>query len=164
MSFQPEDLEESGDELTYKIAFAEQWLRNPHNTFEAAMQVCQGRTLEALQMSQAWMFDSEVLQLKEELVAKYGEEHFLPSKSDMLHSIYRRANQDHTANEDFVKLMKLAADMRGMLQEKTAVAINNITNNKVMMVPVFVDASGKVASDDSWEQSLIAQQQRLVAQ
>ena len=164
MSFNREDLEDSNDELTYKVAFAEQWLRNPHNSFEAAMKVCRGRTVEALQMAQAWMYDDQVLQLKDELVAKYGEEHFLPSKAEMLHSIYRRSNDPATANEDFVKLMKLAADMRGMLQDKTSVAINNITNNKVMMVPVFVDSAGKIASDDSWEQSLIEQQQRLVAQ
>lgn len=160
-----EDFEaQQDDELELKIKFADAWLRNPNNAFEAALTVTKGEPSKALCMSSDWIYDNEVLQLKAELVEKYGEEYFLPSKAAMLQDIYTRARKT-PQNDDYVKLMKLAADMRGMLSDKSNVNINTtITQNKVMIVPTFVDSAGKLLDDNAWEQKLIQQQQRLVAQ
>lgn len=152
------------DELEVKIKFADAWLRNPNNAFEAALTVTRGEPSKALLMSSAWIYDDEVLQLKGELVEKFGEEHFLPSKTAMLQDILTRARKT-PQDDDYVKLMKLAADMRGMLSDKSNVNINTtITQNKVMIVPTFVDSFGKPLDDTTWEQNLIQQQQRLVQQ
>lgn len=149
-------------EFDLKVMFADAWLRNPNNAFEAALSIVKGDPSKALRISSSWIYDDEVLQLKLELVEKFGEEYFLPSKSEMLQDIYSRAKKT-PLDEDYVKLMKLAADMRGMLSDKSTVNIStNITQNKVMVVPTFVDSSGKLLDDNAWEKSLIEQQQRLV--
>lgn len=160
-----EDFEPQHDnELDVKIQFADAWLRNPNNAFEAALTVTKGDPCEALRISSAYIYDDQVLQLKAELIEKFGEEHFLPSKVAMLQDILTRAKKT-PQDDDYVKLMKLAADMRGMLSDKSTVNVSTTINqNKVMIVPTFVDASGKLLDDHAWEQNLIQQQQRLVQQ
>lgn len=162
------ELSEADDErlreIELKTLFANAWLKTPRNPFEAANSICNGNGSQAVHMATMWVYDAEVLDIKKQLLTEHGEEYFLPSKVEMLHDILDRARTTH-ADDDFVKLMKLAADMRGMLSDKTSINVNNnVVNNKVMMVPVFMNSKGNVADDSEWERGLIEQQQRLVEQ
>lgn len=150
------------NEQRLKLAFAEAWLRNPKNAYAAAMQVTRNDCFTALQIADNWIWDSEVLQFKEALLDEHGEEHFLPSKFEMIRDVLDRA--DRCLNDDsYVKHMKLAADMRGFI-EKPGVTINNNTqtNNRVMLIPVGqLNDDGTVNALD-WEKKAIQQQQDLV--
>lgn len=145
-----------------KKAFAESWLRNPTNAFAAALEVTNNDPVAATQIANSWVGDQEVREFKEALIAEYGEEYFLPSKASMLHDILDRARRCPHA-DDYAKLMKLAADMRGFI-EKPGVTVNNnttYTTNKVMQIPVFVNNAGQPIDDHEWERQLIANQERL---
>lgn len=136
-----------------KRLFAEAWLREPKNPFAAAMSICGGDASVAMQMSQAFVHDAEVSKLKTELIAQRGEEAFLPSKAEMFGEVWHRAKESQR-DDDFVKLAKLAADIRGFLNKEVANQ-TNIVNNRVLVLPA-------PKSEDDWEKGCIEQQQALV--
>ena len=143
------------EELQAKMQFADAMLRNPEQPYKAALEVSEGDAEIAMKITMHWTNDKQVLRFKKDLIKKHGEEHFLPSKTSMLWKIYSRAERT-PRDEDFVKLMKLAADMQGMIEKPGVTVNNNLTTNKVMVVPKL---SG---SDDDWQNALLNQQERLV--
>jgi hypothetical protein len=152
-------------ESILKKAFAEAWLHNPTNAFAAALEITGNDPAAALEISSAWSHDPEVKRLKAELIEQHGQEAFLPTKHEILHDIYSRA-RTCPHNDDYVKMMRLAADMRGQI-EKPGITINNnnsVTTNKVMQVPVFINNTGYPVDDDEWEQRLIENQEALTRQ
>lgn len=149
------------NEQKLKRAFAEAWLRNPNNMYAGAMELTRNDPFMATRLCDQFLFDEEVKAYKRELIDEHGEEHFLPTKTDMLHQIMDRAIG--ATEEGFVKMMKLAADMRGFI-EKPGVTINNnsLTNNRVMVVPVGRLNDDGTVDANQWEQSAIEQQQALI--
>jgi len=148
-------------EQQLKLKFAEAWLRNPNNAFAAALSIAKNNSFIAMKMVDNWIFDDEVENFKSQLLDEYGEEHFLPSKSQMVREIYDRATAS-IDDDSYGRLMKLAAEMRGMI-EKPGLTINNNhqTNNRVMVIPVGrLMENGQVDADD-WEHTAITQQQAL---
>ena len=147
---------------TLKSNFANAWLRNPNNVFEAALSVCNGNVSKAMALSMQGIHDPEILAIKQELKNAHGEEYFLPTKYEICHDILHRAK--HTQfNDDYVKLIELQAKLRGQISTGTNVQINNSLDNRVMSIPVFVDARGNKLDDEAWEEKLLEQQERLVA-
>lgn len=149
-------------ETEIKTKFAEAWLRSPDNAYAAALKVCKGDSLLALRMSQAWVNDLEVDQIKEELVARHGEDYFLPSRASMIHDILGRAKVCGF-DDDYVKLMRLAADMRGFVEKPGVTITNNVTTNKVMVVPMRVGSNGQSIDSYEWERQLVEQQNTLIS-
>lgn len=148
------------EELKYQ--FAEEWLRNPDNPFQAALNITNGNGQLSLKIADSWIRDPEVKAMKKQLIAKYGEDHFLPSQTSMLFDILNRA-RNCPMDEDYVKLMRLAADIRGMIQKPGVTINNNVTTNKVMVVPIRVGNDGQTVDSHEWERQLISQQQTLTA-
>jgi len=156
-----EQLEEK--ELQLKWDYAEALLRNPNNPFQAALHVTFGNTIAALTLVDRWRRCPQLEMMKRSLVAEQGEDAFLPSEAEMLRDVLRRAHESYD-NDQYVKLMALAFDVRGMTskaKQGPSVVVNNV-NNKTMNIPVMVNANGEKLSDDDWEKSLMLQQQRLV--
>jgi hypothetical protein len=149
-------------ESELKKKFAERCLFNPNNKFAAALECTKGNPQQAMRMLEHWLYDDEVKQYEADLIAERGEEAFLPSKSSMVHRLMNRIDNPGCTDDDFCKLMKLAADMRGFIEKPGVTVNNNITTNKVMNIPVFIGNNGLPASMNEWEQQLIAQQQTLV--
>lgn len=149
------------DEQRLKRKFAEAWLRNPTNAYAAALSVTKNDTFLAIRLADAWVWDDEVVAIKEELIAEHGEEHFLPTKCQMVRQVLERAK--YASEDGFHKMMKLAADMRGFI-EKPGLTINNNTqtNNRVMLIPMGKMTEQGTVDMDSWEQSAIEQQQSLI--
>lgn len=151
-------------EQQLKMAFAEAWLRNPRNAYAAALTLTGKDTFAAMQIADKWVLDAEVKHFKEQLIDEHGEEHFLPSKSEMIRDVLYRA-ESSPVDDSYVKLMKLAADMRGFI-EKPGLTINNNTqtNNRVMVVPVGrLNDDGTIDSHE-WEQRAVEQQHVLTQQ
>lgn len=150
------------DEQRLKLQFAEEWLRNPSNVFAAALAATRNNPQLALQIADAWTFDDEVLAMKKQLVKENGEEAFLPSPTSMVHDILDRA-RDCFDNDHYVKLVRLAADIRGMIQKPGVTINNSVTTNKVMVIPVRVGNDGNTIDSHEWERQLIQQQTGLFA-
>jgi hypothetical protein len=149
------------DEQKLKLKFAEAWLRNPNNAYAAALSVAKNNPFLATQICDKFLNDSEVEAFKKSLIDDLGEEHFLPSKCEMIREVYDRA-KICLVDESYVKLMKLAADMRGFI-EKPGITVNNLTqtNNRVMMIPSFPTNQNGVVDADYWESVAIGQQKSI---
>lgn len=151
-------------ETALKWKYAEELLRNPDNPFAAAMIVTHNNRQAAMLMLDQWTYAGDVAQMKEHLLTENGEEHYLPSEAQMVGEVIARARKCHD-DSDYVKLMALAFDVRGMNSKAKAgpsVVVNNQTNNRIMQIPVMLGPAGTIASDDEWERGLMEQQQRLV--
>jgi hypothetical protein len=153
-------------ETAIKWRFAEALLRQPNNPFKAAMQVTFGDTVAALSLMDVCLQSIEIAKMKAHLVEELGEEAFLPSESEMVRDVLDRAEAS-LDDDTYCRLMGLAFDVRGMTAKAKAgpsvLIQNNQTNNKIMNVPVMINAQGGQASDAEWEQGLIRQQEKLTA-
>ena len=149
------------DEQQAKRMFAYEWLKDPRNSYAAALKVTQRDIFAAMQIVNNWCHDPEVIQFKLDLVQEHGEEHFLPSKLEMVRDVIDRA-RDTLCPDAFGKLYKLAADMRGFIEKPGVTINNNTSNNKVMVMPVGrLNRDGSV-NEEVWEQAAIEQQNPTV--
>ena len=113
-----------------------------------------------MQIVNNWCYDPEVIEFKEQLNQEYGEEHFLPSKFQMVRDLIDRARNNPFA--DFEKSYKLAADILGFIQKPGVTVNTSITNNKVMVVPVGRLNDNGTVNEDDWESKAISQQKLTV--
>ena len=159
-----DEMIQTDDETSLKWRFAEELLRNPNDPFRAAMNIVYDDTVAALTLMDRCLQSTEIAQMKAQLVEELGEDEFLPSEGQIIRDILTRAERTND-DGDYVKLMSLVLDARGMTSKakaSTSVVVNNTTNNQTMHVPVMVNSNGKELSDDEWEASLIEQQENLI--
>lgn len=149
-------------EQAIKLQFAEAWLRQPDNAYAAALTIVEDR-FQAFRMAEILVKDPEVKEIKKQLIEEYGEEHFLPTKSDMVRQIFQRAQ---FATEDgFVKMFTLIANMRGFIEKQAPVTINNNqTNNRIMLVPMANLNDNGTVDANHWEKLAVSQQAALTQQ
>ena len=129
------------------------------------MNIVYDDTVAALTLMDRCLQSTEIAQMKSQLIEELGEEEFLPTEGQILREILTRAERTND-DGDYVKLMGLVLDARGMTSKakaSTSVVVNNTTNNQTMHVPVMVNQDGNKLSDDEWEASLIKQQENLIA-
>ena len=69
-----------------------------------------------MQLADLWRTDPFVLDTCKDLLERYGEEHFLSTKSDVARIIFKRATRPNIDAENFGKLMKLYAEVRGFIE------------------------------------------------
>jgi hypothetical protein len=142
------------DEAEQKKAFAAEWLRNP-DAFKAALAVVGTQDAgRALFMSNNWVIDPLVLQLKAELLDEHGAKAFLPTKEEFARSILDLAEVAR-ATEDKLKALRLFGEVMGFIEKPTTNINNNVvTANRVMVI-------NQKGDDASWEARLLKQQQGL---
>jgi len=124
--------------------------------FKAALQLFPDNTSRALRVANEWPTDSEVIAAQAELLEEGGELSFLPTKADFARHLWDKMQEERLSPEDYAKLGKLYADVRGFI-EKPQTTINNnnnVTNNRVMVVR-------ENGSDEDWEAKLRKQQDNL---
>lgn len=146
-------------ELEQKEQFALAWLRIPDDAFEAALLVFGMDTGAALKASALWVKDSDVLRIRDELLAEYGEEAFLPSKGDVARLAWQMANDKFSGTvKERVAALALYAELQGhIVKGGTNVNIDQSVKqtNNVLQVPM-------PASVEEWQQKASAQQRQLV--
>lgn len=124
--------------------------------FKAALQLFPDNTSRALRVANEWPNDPEVMAAQADLLDEDGELSYLPTKADFARNLWDKMQEDRIAPEDYAKLGKLYADVRGFI-EKPQTTINNnnnVTNNRVMVVR-------ENGSDEDWEAKLRKQQDNL---
>ena len=151
------------EETQQKWKFAEALLRFPNDPFHAARLIALGHTVEALRIMQRWHGLPEIFAMKAALIEEHGEEAFLPSEAAMVGEVMTRAHLTRD-NDEYVKLMALAFDVRGMTSKAKSgpqVVVNNV-DNRTMEIPILINNSGQPADIDDWERMTMVQQERLV--
>lgn len=100
-------------------------------------------------------YDPLVNETIDELITKFGHEHFLPGKHELAAKIFDVA-ESARETDDKVKALKLYADVMGYVEKPGTVVNNNLsqTVNKVMVLREH-------GSEEEWEARLVEQQRRL---
>lgn len=137
-------------------------LLKERDPFKAALQLFPDNTNRALWVANHWPNDDEVKAEQTRLSNEEGDS-FLLSKREFLQDIEQRMRGTVYPNgavilptpEEYAKLAKLYADVRGFI-EKPQTNVNVTTNiQRVVEVPVFQDES-------SWEAAAAKQQRELL--
>lgn len=156
MSFAAPHIE---DEANKKLAYALQLLYMPHDPFKAATRVL-GFNDPGVNhyVAQYWPHDLDVRREMVRLIEEHGEAHFMPSLEAVAGEVYAYAQ---SADEGDLKLKayRLYAEIRGFIQKPGTVITHNQNYTDLSKVLVIKDHG----TEDEWEQKLIEQQARLVA-
>ena len=135
-----------------KLRFAEAFVRSK-NAATAALSIFSSPS-EALTQSNILPFDPLVIEEVKRLTEEIGEDGLMPSKASLAMAILKRA-EGATDNEEYVKLMKLHCDIRGLIDKPgTNVDVN------VQLAPVMVMRDH--GTDEEWQAKVSAQQSKLV--
>lgn len=138
-----------------KRDFAFMLLQNPDDVLLAAKAVAGSNANAVLYIVSNWPDDKQVLEYRKELITKYGEEYFLPSKAKIARAVWEDAQKcpDPDAR---IKFYKLYSDLLGYVKENSVNINNTVVNqNRVMQVQVS-------ASDKDWENEVLQQQTQLM--
>jgi len=138
-----------------KTAFAVELLKNPADAFKAALQVFPDDTGLALRAAHTWPKDPFVLAEQERITSEEGEGAFLPGKAELCRKIWERLQKDYVVTEDFVKIAKLYAEVRGFIEKPNTNIVTNVVTNKVMVVK-------DLGTNDEWEMKAERQQRELL--
>ena len=147
----------------HKKLFAESLMRHPKDPFKAALEVFPDNTQKALWAANYWPNDAEVISFKNRIKESSDEFSFLPSKAELAHDIWMRMHgEGYVAGkvisigaDDYAKLAKLYADVRGFIEKPQTTINTNVVAPKVIEVPVYNNA-------DKWEKDAAKQQTDLL--
>lgn len=112
----------------------------------------------ALNCALAWKDTPEIEFAKRELVRENGAAYYLPDRYQVCMDVYNIATNGARSFDDKLKALKLYADIMGFIEKPgatTNISQNNVTVNKVMVVP-------SAGSSESWEQRSLGQQAKLI--
>jgi hypothetical protein len=142
--------EENKKDMT---ALAEQMLTES-DPFKAACSLFGNDITKALFAAQNWPKDPAFIKIQHELKQLKGKES-LPTKVDLAQAVWDKMQSRYIDGDEFAKLAKLYAEINGYIEKTPTVAINNnLTTNKVMVVPKFQNSN-------VWEESAVIQQKQL---
>lgn len=144
------------DETELKRRFAVELLKQPNEPFQAAVAVFGDDTGRALQASHRWPQDAVVIAAMQQAIEELGDMHFLPTKAQLAREAYNIGTDPKVHVDDRLKAMRLYADIRGYIDKQGAnVVVNNLTQNKVMLVRDH-------GSNEDWETAAAEQQRKLI--
>lgn len=148
------ELKQSEDDL--KKRFAVELLKQPTEPFKAAVAIFGDDTGKALLVSHRWPQDPVVIAHMQTAIDELGDMHFLPTKAELARAAFQIGLDPKVHVDDRLKAMRLYADIRGFIDKQGAnVVVNNLTQNKVMLVRDH-------GSNEAWEQAAAEQQRQLI--
>jgi hypothetical protein len=120
-----------------KELFAEEWLYNPSNPFEAAKKVL-GNDFERCSFAASnWPYDPFVNSVCRELITKNGKEKYLPDKYDFARRILELEENRALASDERnsrVRALEAAGKFLGMITRNETTVNNTKTINRVMII------------------------------
>lgn len=142
------------DDHQMKLAFAEALLVNPEDAFQAAFSI-EGDPGKCLKMVNEWVKDSIVVDEMLKLEGERGPDGFLPSKNRVARMLFDDIENCKDPSERR-KMIRDYSELRGFIAKPATGEVNlNMTTSGVMVLR----SSG---NDDAWEETLAAQQKKLV--
>ena len=149
-------------ETEEKAAYAALLLKDP-DPFRSALALFPNNTNRALWVANHWPQDAEVVGLLAKIRENNDEMSFLPGKPDLARDIWDRMQGKRPdgsivppTTEDYAKLAKLYAEVRGFIEKPAAAVVNN---NVVVPRAIEVPTHG---TDEDWEAAAEKQQQELL--
>lgn len=143
-----------------KAAFAALLLRH-RDPFKAATILHPDNTNRALWIAAHFPKDAEFLAIMEKMQESIDPMDLLPGKAELAQSIWDRmtgklddGKKGYVSADDFGKLAKLYAEVRGFI-EKPSTTINN-NNNVIVPKAIEVPTHG---TDEEWERAALKQQE-----
>lgn len=138
-----------------KVRFAALLLRDPTDPFKAALTLTGNDTQRSLRIANFWPGDATVIAAQNGIAAE-DELEMLPGKADLCRIIWKRATREGIVDEDFVKVAKLYAEVRGYIAKPdNSVSVNLGVTNNVMVVT-------DMGTDEEWERKTAQQQRDLL--
>lgn len=138
-----------------KRQFAE-FLSKLSDPYKAAHRIFPEDTKLAIQAAREWPTDRTVIDFLNEKSLSKDDVDELPTKADLARCVWDRMNEPMTENEDFVKMAKLYAEIRGFVEKPKDGAQVNVQNVSNVLV---VKENGDF---DNWSNGLAQQQERLI--
>lgn len=147
------------DELEQKRKFAKLFLErgmSPNTAFQIALGIFgEGETSKAIKAAMNWQADPQVLEFIDEIKAAGEDLELLPSKADLARDVWARL-KDEPDSENYAKLAKLYAEVRGFIEKpQTNQNLQIVVAPKVIEVPVYQNA-------EAWENDSAKQQNELL--
>lgn len=141
-------------ELEEKEKFAIAFL-DFKDPFKAALFVCEGMpTQKALKMATEWQNDLEVKGFIKAIKDKEESIENLPSKKELAESIWNKM-QSCRHPDDFQKLAKLYAEVRGFIEKPDNKPVVTINQNRVMVIK-------DLGTEEDWQAKAEKQQRDLL--
>ncbi len=144
---------------TDKQTFVMYLLRHPDNPLDAAKAVvgtAPAREQEAIRLMIEWLSDTQIFELKDKLLAEYGEAYFMPTAAEFCKQLWDEANQ--IADPAYrLGHRRLYAEVRGFIFEKAPVQV--AVNTTVDARSVFVVPD---VPEDAWVTRAAEQQRKLI--
>lgn len=143
------------NEQDTKTKFADAWLRNPNDPFQAALRVLKNDISKALWVAQHWISDAFVWSEKERLIKEFGPREFLPTQEDLARKLWDDGNG--IVNPDVrIRYLELFSRVLGYVEKPSDKQVQvNIDNRRVMIVKDH-------GSDEDWERQAKLQQVKLI--
>lgn len=142
------------NELEQKEKFA-QALLDCNEPFKAALYICNGMpTQHALKIATDWPNDPEVKGFIKAIKDKEESIDTLPNKKDLAQAIWDKMEACRFP-EDYAKLAKLYAEVRGFIEKPDNKPVVTINQNRVMVVK---DLGG----EEDWQAKAEKQQRDLL--
>ncbi len=141
-----------------KRFFARALILTPNEPWAAAQRTFPDDTGAAFKAARDWVLDETVIEAMGALRGAYrdtGDQLGLPTKEDLIRSMWKRLHDPDLYADDFAKIAKVYADVRGYIAKETKIetsTTNNVSN--VMLVP-------HALTDDDWQKGLAENQHEL---
>jgi len=142
-------------ELELKKAFAKLLLKIS-DPFKAALELFPDNTNKALRVAHEWPQDPDVKAATEDLLYTDEALDLLPTKAELAKSIWDKMHSPQLYTDDFTKLGKLYAEVRGFIEKPSTTIKNEVSVAPSVMI---VKES---SSDTEWESKLKRQQIELL--
>ncbi len=141
------------NEKELKEKFAKLLFKNSENPFQVACQLFPEDTSKALWIASHWPADEIVLDAQAAFLLDDGMD-VLPGKAELANEIWKKM-QACLCADDYAKLAKLYAEVRGFIEKPSPSTNINFNTLKVMEVPVY-------QTMETWEQQAATQQKELL--
>lgn len=146
-----------------KAAFAIGLLKQPNEPFKVALSIFPDNTNRALWVAHHWPNDPAVKAEQKRVADDDNAGDFLPSKGDLARAIWQKMEGSTNSEgrvivpimEDYVKLAKLYAEVRGFIEKPGTGPAVNVIIPRAIEVPTH-------GTNDEWEAAAERQQRELL--
>jgi hypothetical protein len=145
----------ASNEHEEKQKFVKLWVKDPENPFAAALQLFPNNTPRALWVASNWPVDPEALDIKNDIENGDDLDSLLAGKVELARDVWLRMKAARY-DEDYVKLAKLYAEIRGFIEKA------NPNQNNTQIIAQKVIQVTNFGSNDDWEKAAVSQQRELL--